>query len=601
MASKKHLITTLLAGLAIAITAVACDSNAPIPVVATAVPTPVAVGATVTPSKAETTLSPAAAAPTATKRMTTKAPTTAVVTTVAPATAKTVTAVTTTSAKAKDTTNKDTAAEQIIDRPAGWNAASHGDKTDPNYALVFPENKVNQITVTIAADNWAAMQANATELLGGKGTGGSRGSGGPSSGAPPGGALSDRQPPEGAPQPPPGGAIPGGGQGGGPGGPRGNPDMTPVNPMWISATITFNGETWTNVGVRYKGNSTLMGAWREGSAKLPLKLDFDQFEDEYPAIRNQRFYGFKQLSLANNLHDASSMRDAVSYDIMEAAGLVTPKTAFYEAILDHGEGPVSLGLYTVVEVVDDTVINRTFDDADGNIYEADGMAASLAAGTEAQIKASFQKENNEAAADWSDIQALYDVLHSGQRTMDPAAWRTGLEAVFDVDAFLEWLAINSVIQDWDTYGAMNHNYYLYHDPTTDQLVWIAWDHNEAMSNRGRGDTSLDKEKVGANWPLIRYLLDDPVYHEEYIGYLRSTIADVFKADELAKKYDGWAQLLRPYAEKTSSAQAFDAAVAQLKAFATQRVAGSGVRSSPHRTQRIAAGSTKCPLHSLRGV
>ena len=63
-----------------------------------------------------------------------------------------------------------------------------------------------------------------------------------------------------------------------------------------------------------------------------------------------------------------------------------------------------------------------------------------------------------------------------------------------------------------------------------------------------------------------------MYHEEYIGYLRSTIADVFKVDELAKEYDGWAQLLRPYAEKASSAQAFDAAVTQLKAFATQRVA-----------------------------
>lgn len=62
----------------------------------------------------------------------------------------------------------------------------------------------------------------------------------------------------------------------------GNPDMTPVNPSWVGATITFNGEMWTNVGVRYKGNSTLTNTWRGGSDKLPLKLDFDQFEDKYP-------------------------------------------------------------------------------------------------------------------------------------------------------------------------------------------------------------------------------------------------------------------------------------------------------------------------------
>lgn len=36
-----------------------------------------------------------------------------------------------------------------------------------------------------------------------------------------------------------------------------------------------------------------------GDSKLPLKLDFDEFEDDYPEIENQRFYGFKQLSLAN--------------------------------------------------------------------------------------------------------------------------------------------------------------------------------------------------------------------------------------------------------------------------------------------------------------
>ena len=53
-----------------------------------------------------------------------------------------------------------------------------------------------------------------------------------------------------------------------------------------------------------------------------------------------------------------------------------------------------------------------------------------------------------------------------------------LEEVFDVSGFLNYLAVNSVIQNWDTYGIMSHNYYLYHDPTTDLLTWIPWDNNE---------------------------------------------------------------------------------------------------------------------------
>jgi len=464
---------------------------------------------------------------------------------------------------------KAAAAAATVARPAGWRGASHGNQAAPNYAVVFPQDRVNQITITIDAQNWVAMQADIARLLGARGAGG----------APP-DMIGDRPspgalpPPDAAPpagQPPAEGGAPGGRGGGWPGRMGGNPDMTPVNPAWVEATVAFGGQRWTHVGVRYKGNSTLTRAWRQGSAKLPLKLDFDQFEDAHPEIKNQRFYGFKQLSLANNLGDASYLRDALAYDIMAAAGLVTPRTAFYEVILDHGEGPVSLGLYTMVEVVDDTVVERAFADASGNIYEADGIAASFAAGTAGQIQASFQKESNQAAADWSDLQALYDVLHSPQRTADPVKWRAALAAVFDVNAFLEWLAVNAVIQDWDTYGAMNHNYYLYHDPTTGRLAWIAWDHNEAFTNRGRGDTSLDKAGVGENWPLIRYLLDDPTYRARYVAYLRSTLAEAFVPATLATKLDAWVRIIQPYADKAGQGAAFAAAVEQLKTFTTQRV------------------------------
>jgi spore coat protein CotH len=278
------------------------------------------------------------------------------------------------------------------------------------------------------------------------------------------------------------------------------------------------------------------------------------------------------LAFGNNLSDASYLRDALSYDIMAAAGLVTPKTAFYEVVVDYGEGPVSLGLYTAVEVVDDTVIERYFANSNGNIYEGDGVAASLAAGTKDQIKTSFQKENNRAAANWSDIQRLYDVLHSDRRTSNAAVWRAKLEAVFDVDAFLEWLAVSTVIQDWDAYGTMSHNYYLYHDPASGRLVWISWDHNEALGVSGRGDTSLNKASIGQNWPLIRFLLDDPIYQAKYTGYLRDCLADAFVPAQLTEKTDAWAALLRPYADKEGKSQAFESAISQLKTLLTQRAA-----------------------------
>ena len=85
------------------------------------------------------------------------------------------------------------------------------------------------------------------------------------------------------------------------------------SPMWVPATITFQGQEWPHVGVRHKGATSLSMPWLIGDLRLPFKFDFDQFEDDYPEIKNQRFFGFKQLSLANNHEDPANMRDTVVY------------------------------------------------------------------------------------------------------------------------------------------------------------------------------------------------------------------------------------------------------------------------------------------------
>ena len=40
---------------------------------------------------------------------------------------------------------------------------------------------------------------------------------------------------------------------------------------------------------------------------------------------------------------------------------------------------------------------------------------------------------------------------------------TTISAIF-TQQFLDWLALNTLIQDWDTYGYYAHNYYLYAAP-----------------------------------------------------------------------------------------------------------------------------------------
>lgn len=451
-------------------------------------------------------------------------------------------------------------------RPEGWGEVSHSNSADPDYDVVFPQDEVNILNITISPENWQAMLDDMTAKYGefgtrqGPGAGmlGNRGEGmqpptmpeGVQSPTMPEGGVVPFRPnvPDGQGMRGPGGAAPGG---------LGGVNIfgNTENPTWIAVDIEFESQTWTNVGFRLKGNSSLNSSWGGGNYKLPFKLDFDQFEDDYPEIKNQRFYGFKQLSFSSNWSDSSLLREKVTADIFREAGVPAAQTAFYAVYVDYGEGPIYFGLYTAVEVVDDTVIQTQFAEDSGNVYKPEGPGATFAMGSFDET--SFEKQTNKNAADYSDILALFDALHAETRTSDPAAWRSGLEAVFDVDGFMRWLAVNSVVQNWDTYGQMAHNYYLYNDPTTGLLTWIPWDNNMALADGfgGRslimdGSTSrtmpLDLSTVSSDWPLIRFLMDDLVYRARYDEYLAVTIQGAFEPAKMEATYRRLHDLIAPY-------------------------------------------------------
>ncbi|MFC1466392.1 MAG: CotH kinase family protein [Candidatus Brachytrichaceae bacterium NZ_4S206] len=492
-------------------------------------------------------------------------------------------------------------------RPAGWSKKSHSNDVAPNYDVVFPKNAVNTLMISIAPDDWVVMEADMEEIYAPslyirKGilaagpnlskeerkqlllklfsersahVAEAQATDAPPPMTPTAGEPSAKdRPSEGAAAG--AGAIPT------------DQKQLFVNPApkWVPATITFQGREWQHVGVRYKGASSL-SPWVMGEMRLPFKLDFDRFEKDYPEIKNQRFFGFKELSLANNYEDPAGMRDMLVYALLAEAGLPSLRAAPYEVVLDYGEGPVRLGLYTMIEVVDDTGVASYFGSDNGNIYEGEGRGASLASEVSHLLEDSFQKKNNEDNKDWSDIWALYNVLHSPQRTSDPEAWRAGLEAVFDGDGFLEWLGIAAVVGHGDTYGAGPHNFYLYHNPATGKLTWFSWDHNLTFSEGVRKNITLDRSTVSEAWPLIRYLLDDPVYWDRYVELLRENFATMLAPDAMIARIRARAEVIKPVATQDMSAEEYDAAVQELVDFVTARAAEveAFLAGQPHRNHR----------------
>lgn len=402
--------------------------------------------------------------------------------------------------------------EEVI--PAGyeladWTNATHGEYATPNYSVVFNQNQVNRIDIVIAPEYWAVMQSNLDSLM------------------------------------------------------NLGPGFPEDSPIYVPCQIYHADKQWYDVGIRYKGNSSLSSSYSQGKKKSPFRLEFNHFEDENPLIWGQSFYGFQQLSLANNFRDNSLMREKMADDLYREFGVPVARSAYYQIYIDHGDGPIYYGLYTMVEIVFDTMLDEHFGNGSGNCYKAEGaMGGGPGAGAGARFGVDFMNYYQDdfelkvyGSGNMDDLIAVWEALHDPIRTTDPATWRSNLEAVFNVNGFLKWLAANTTMQNWDSYGIAPHNYYLYNNPADGRIHWIPWDNNETFFDNMGNTLDFDfgnlQNKPGppppmSMYPLIRYLYDDPVYQAIYDNYIDEFINGVFLPSKMTTQYTDMYNMIEPY-------------------------------------------------------
>lgn len=53
-----------------------------------------------------------------------------------------------------------------VSRPEGWTEETHGKSSDPDYEIVFPQDRVNRIDIIIDPSDWQIMFDDMTELCG---------------------------------------------------------------------------------------------------------------------------------------------------------------------------------------------------------------------------------------------------------------------------------------------------------------------------------------------------------------------------------------------------------------------------------------------------
>ncbi|MFI3259105.1 MAG: CotH kinase family protein [Rikenellaceae bacterium] len=452
-----------------------------------------------------------------------------------------------------------------------WSDATHSDSVAPDFVEIFSsdkdvEDRVRRIEITISAEDWAAMNADLDqifsafqspmgerpEMMGGQmGQMGERlemMGGRPEMMGGHMGQMGER--PEMMGERPEGMGMEGHE---GMMDPLSNVD---IDPIWVPCTVKFEGREWYKVGVRFKGNSSLMQSHQSGNRKISMKLDFDKYEKEFPELKNQRFYGFEQLNLNSNYQDASMIREKIVPDLLRDYGLVASHTSFCELYVDYGEGLKYSGLYTIVEEMDDTVIKTQFSDSSGNLYKPEERAGSFAKETFNEEQFHIKSHKKGVEPDYADVRALCEILNSELRTKNEKSWRNELESIFDVEAFLKWLAANVTYQNWDTYGNMAHNYFLYNNPSTGLLTWISWDHNESLQSGRNTYEPYTLKDAGEMWPLFTYLMAQKEYKAKFDGYLKEFIEGPFESEKLIKIVESYQKLLKESAYKEESGSTF---------------------------------------------
>lgn len=319
------------------------------------------------------------------------------------------------------------------------------------------------------------------------------------------------------------------------------------------------GERLDNIGFRMRGQFSL----RESGAKKPWELSTDAYAD------GQEFHNLHQLMLLNNIGDPSLLKEKLAYEMMRFAGLPAGHVAFVALwidISDDAAPPTYWGVYTLVERVDAKYLANRFGPAskDGNLYKAShaqrGPMDLVYYGDRIEDyptqngQYAYGKANNEAEADYSDIVALCRVV-DGTTYASEDEYVQALEAALNVDAFLRYVAVVTILDNWDTYPNTGNNYYLFNNPVSGRFEWIPWDltwgENAQAPLLGRSGPALVQRA-----PLYDSVFHVERYRRQYLAYVDLLLRFWFTPTNVAGQAQQYHRLIAPYVTQATGDQAF---------------------------------------------
>ena len=294
---------------------------------------------------------------------------------------------------------------------------------------------------------------------------------------------------------------------------------------YCECDVVINGETIYNAAIRTKGNTSLTTIAADPTTdRYSFKIEFDHYVD------GQTCFGLDKLVLNNNYADATSMKEALIYDMYSYFG-ADASLYNYAKISVNGE---CWGVYLALEAVEDSFMLRNYGAQSGELYKPDSMnIGGFSFG-------GFSPGGGGADLNYTDDDpGSYSTIWEGEVTdttdadherviaaLKNIAEGSGLETYMDIDNLLRYMAVHVFSVNEDSLsGMMAHNYYLYE--YDGQLNIIPWDYNLALGGMsGSSAASVVNEAIDNAFSGTNFfdtLMENETYHAQYCEYLRRLV------------------------------------------------------------------------------
>lgn len=139
---------------------------------------------------------------------------------------------------------------------------------------------------------------------------------------------------------------------------------TATSEEYAACHLVIDGESYKNVAIRGKGNTSLSSVQAYGNNRYSFKVEFDHYQS------GATYHGLDKLSLNNLIQDNTYMKDYFAYTLMNRMGVAAPLCSFVQ-INVNGE---PWGLYLAVEGVEDAFLQRNYGKDHGELYKPDSMS-----------------------------------------------------------------------------------------------------------------------------------------------------------------------------------------------------------------------------------